>query len=92
MMHELVYSGAEVYVAFTAYFPNRMGVPSSQKKKMSHMSHVSIYDIFILPDVPIDSISNKKLWKLKILLWINIFGWYLRKGVILTKDNLVKQN
>jgi hypothetical protein len=62
------------------------------KKKMSHMSHVSMYDVFILPDVPIDSISNKKLWKLKILLWINIFGWYLRKGVILTKDNLVKQN
>jgi hypothetical protein len=91
MMHELVYSGAEVYVAFTAYFPNRMGVPSSQKK-MSHMSHVSMYDVFILPNVPIDSISNKKLWKLKILLRIKVFGRYLRKGVILTKDNLAKQN
>jgi hypothetical protein len=47
---------------------------------------------FILPDVPIDKISNDKLWKLKIPLRIKVFGWYLRKGVVLTKDNLAKRN
>jgi hypothetical protein len=33
-----------------------------------------------------------KLWKLKILLRIKVFRWYLRKGVVLTKDNLAKRN
>jgi hypothetical protein len=47
---------------------------------------------FILPDVPIDSVNSNKLWKLKILLRIKVFGWYLRKGVSLTKDNLAKRN
>jgi hypothetical protein len=32
------------------------------------------------------------IWKMKILLKNNFFGWYLRRGVILTKDNLVRQN
>ena len=35
---------------------------------------------------------NKKLWKLKTPLKIKIFLWYLRRGVILTKDNLVRRN
>jgi hypothetical protein len=35
---------------------------------------------------------NNKLWKLKIPLRIKVFGWYLRKGVILTKNNLAKRN
>ncbi|WVZ64235.1 hypothetical protein U9M48_013790 [Paspalum notatum var. saurae] len=35
---------------------------------------------------------NRKLWKLKAPLKIKIFLWYLRKGVILTKDNLAKRN
>jgi hypothetical protein len=52
----------------------------------------SIYNALILPDVPIDKISNNKLWKLKIPLQIKVFGWYLYKEVILTKDNLAKQN
>jgi hypothetical protein len=39
----------------------------------------SIYNALILPDVPIDKVSNNKLWKLKIPLWIKVFGWYLRK-------------
>jgi hypothetical protein len=29
---------------------------------------------------------------MKIPLKTKIFGWYLRRGVILTKDNLVKRN
>jgi hypothetical protein len=41
----------------------------------------------ILSDMSIDKISSNKLWKLKIL-----FGWYLCKGVVLTKDNLAKRN
>ena len=36
--------------------------------------------------------TNKKLWKLKAPLKIKIFLWYLRRGVILTKDNLAKRN
>jgi hypothetical protein len=36
--------------------------------------------------------NNNKLWKMKIPLKIKDFGWYLRKGVILTNDNLPKKN
>ena len=35
---------------------------------------------------------NKRLWKHKAPLKIKIFLWYLRRGVILTKDNLAKLN
>ena len=31
-------------------------------------------------------------WKLKVPLKIKIFLWYLKKGVILTRDNLAKIN
>jgi hypothetical protein len=44
----------------------------------------------LLSDLPVD--NNKKIWKMKIPLKIKIFGWYLRRGVILTKNNLVKRN
>ena len=40
--------------------------------------------------VPVDII--KKIWKMKIPLKLKIFAWYVRKRVILTKDNLVKRN
>ncbi|WVZ88215.1 hypothetical protein U9M48_034759 [Paspalum notatum var. saurae] len=33
---------------------------------------------------------NRKLWKLEALLKVKMFLWYLQKGVILTKNNLVK--
>jgi hypothetical protein len=55
-------------------------------------SVASMHNALILPDVPIDKISSNKLWKLKIPLRIKVFGWYLRKGVVLTKDNLTKRN
>jgi hypothetical protein len=35
---------------------------------------------------------NRLIWKVKAPLKIKIFLWYLRRGVILTKDNLVKRN
>ena len=35
---------------------------------------------------------NKDQWKIKIPLKIKIFLWYLRRGVVLTKDNLAKRN
>ncbi|WVZ53529.1 hypothetical protein U9M48_004457, partial [Paspalum notatum var. saurae] len=35
---------------------------------------------------------NKFLWRLKLLLKIKIFVWFLFKGVILTKDNLLKRH
>ena len=35
---------------------------------------------------------HKVLWRLNLPLKIKIFRWYLLKGVVLTKDNLVKRN
>jgi hypothetical protein len=35
---------------------------------------------------------NKQLWHVKIPLKIKIFMWYMKKEVILMKDNLAKQN
>jgi hypothetical protein len=34
----------------------------------------SMYNALILPDMPIDKVSNDKLWKLKIPLRIKVFG------------------
>jgi hypothetical protein len=49
-----------------------------------------MYNALILPNVPV--YDNKKIWKMKIPLKNKIFTWYLRRGVILTKDNLIKRN
>jgi len=35
---------------------------------------------------------DKHLWKLKMPLKIKIFMWFLKRGVILTKDNLIRRN
>jgi hypothetical protein len=35
--------------------------------------------------------SDVSLWKIKVPLKIKIFLWYLRQGVVLTKDNLAKR-
>ena len=35
---------------------------------------------------------NKTLWKLRLPLKIKIFNWLVLKGVILTKDNLLKKD
>ena len=37
--------------------------------------------------IPVNCVA----WKLKVPLKIKIFLWYLNKGVILTKDNLIKR-
>jgi hypothetical protein len=34
---------------------------------------------------------NHAIWKLKLPLKVKVFIWYLIKGVVLTKDNLVKR-
>ena len=36
--------------------------------------------------------NNKLIWKLNTPLKILIFMWYLRRGVVLTKDNLTRLN
>ncbi|WVZ59399.1 LOW QUALITY PROTEIN: hypothetical protein U9M48_009545 [Paspalum notatum var. saurae] len=54
--------------------------------KFSVKSH---YLALIHTDVPN---INKRLWSLKAPLKIKVFLWYLRKGVVLTKDNLAKRN
>ena len=48
-----------------------------------------MYRVLIQSVVPVD--SNKKIWKMKIPLKTKVFAWYLRRGVILTKDNLAKR-
>ena len=50
----------------------------------------SMYRALIQSDVPV--VNSKKIWKMKIPLKNKIFAWYLRRGVILTKDNLIKRN
>ena len=50
----------------------------------------SMYRVPIQSVVPVN--SNKKIWKMKIPLKTKVFAWYLRRGVILTKDNLAKRN
>ena len=50
----------------------------------------SMYRALIHPEVPVD--NNKKIWKMKIPRKTKVFAWYLRRGVILTKDNLAKRN
>jgi len=44
-------------------------------------------------DMMLNNFSSDKniSWKLRVPLKIKIFLWYLKKGVILTKDNLAKR-
>jgi hypothetical protein len=35
---------------------------------------------------------TQKIWHMKVPLKIKIFLWFLKKGIILTKDNLTKRN
>ena len=49
-----------------------------------------MYRALVHSGIPVE--DNKKIWKIKIPLKLNFFAWYLRKGVILTEDNLVKSN
>ena len=49
-----------------------------------------MYSALIHSGIPVD--DNKKIWKMKIPLKLKFFAWYLRKEVILTKDNLFKSN
>jgi hypothetical protein len=53
-------------------------------------SVASMYNVLIRPELPVN--NNSKIWKMKIPLRTKIFAWYLRRGVILTKDNLAKRN
>jgi hypothetical protein len=35
---------------------------------------------------------NKQIWQLRVPLKIKIFMWYMKKEVVLTKDNLARRN
>ena len=35
---------------------------------------------------------TQEIWHMKVSLKIKIFLWFLKKGVIVTKDNLAKRN
>jgi hypothetical protein len=50
----------------------------------------SMYKVLIQPVQPVA--SNKSIWKMKLPLKTKVFTWYLRRGVILTKDNLARRN
>jgi hypothetical protein len=58
--------------------------------KNGQFSVDSMYNALIHPLVPV--VNNKMIWKMKIPLKTKVFGWYLRRGVILTKDNLARRN
>jgi hypothetical protein len=52
-------------------------------------SVINMYnDLIIKSGTPVNCCT----WKAKIPLKIKIFLWYLKNGVVLTKDNLVKNN
>jgi hypothetical protein len=53
-------------------------------------SVASMYNALISSGLPV--LDNKKIWKMKIPLKNKFFAWYLCRGVILTKDNLIKRN
>jgi hypothetical protein len=46
--------------------------------------------VLIKPELPVN--KNRKNWKMKIPLRTKTFAWCLFKGVIITKDGLVKCN
>jgi hypothetical protein len=54
-----------------------------------HGCFTSLYQYLMHQGTPF---TNKFIWNLRIPLRIKIFLWYLQRGVILTKDNLVKTN
>lgn len=37
-------------------------------------------------------VQDTTIWKMKMPLKIKIFMWYMKKGIVLTKDNLVKRH
>jgi hypothetical protein len=48
----------------------------------------SMYRALVVPNIlP----HNHPIWKLKLPLKVKVFIWYLRKGVVLTKNNLAKR-
>jgi hypothetical protein len=49
----------------------------------------SLYNAITQSDIPLD--NNKKIWKMKIPLKTKLFGWYLCRGVIPTKDNIAQK-
>ena len=50
----------------------------------------SMYRALVQPVEPV--VNNKLIWNMKIPIKTKVFAWYLRRGVILTKDNLAKRN
>ena len=53
-------------------------------------SRDSRYKALVHSEVSVD--NNKIIWKMKVPQKIKIFASYLHKGVIITKDNLAKNN
>jgi hypothetical protein len=49
-----------------------------------------MYKALIQPTVPV--VNNKMICKMKIPLKTKVFGWYLPRGVIPTKDKLARRN
>jgi hypothetical protein len=58
--------------------------------KNGEFSVDSMYNALIHLHIPV--YGNKMIWKMKIPLKTKVFGWYLRRGLILTKGNLAKRN
>jgi hypothetical protein len=50
----------------------------------------SMYRASLQSNEPV--VNFKPIWRMKVPLKTKVFAWYLRRGVVLTKDNLVKRN
>jgi hypothetical protein len=87
LYHGMPYYNVWQISNYLPYMTNSVGIYENR-----NFSVASMYNALIQSDVPIDKINHDKLWKLKIPLWIKVFWWYLCKRVVLTKDNLEKQN
>jgi hypothetical protein len=84
-------------VAWNELRQKLVNIPLTQDQDIFHwnlhpigqFSVKSLYLALIKEEVPN---LNKRLWRIKAPLKIKIFLWYLRRGVLLTKDNLAKRN
>jgi hypothetical protein len=50
----------------------------------------SMYHALMHSEIPV--VNNNQIWKPMVPLKMKIFMWYLRRGVVLTKDNIARRN
>jgi hypothetical protein len=92
-MLPLVIECESLPLPFTLHFVNQ-----TSPKRDSFRWNLTISGLFSVKSMYNTSINNglvfyhKLIWKLKLPLNIKIFLWYLLKGMVLKKDNLIRRN